>query len=258
MLATAGDRFIARSCQTPDEAVAAVRAAPNAIVLADLETLGGAGAIGRFDGGALIATSASGSLNTAIAALKSGAHDFLPKPIGAKALIERLEATIADWGAARDRRDAAQGAARSRRADGSGRRGFRRFRRPLAGDDGGLRTDPPHGASRAPVFVTGESGTGKELCAEAIHANAFADAPSRPFVAINCSAIPRELMESEIFGHVRGAFTGAAADRTGAAETRRRRHAVPRRNLRDGPGAAGEAAALRADRARSAGSAETR
>ena len=66
------------------------------------------------------------------------------------------------------------------------------------------------------ILITGESGTGKELCAEAVHR--FAGGSGRPFVAINCSAIPKELMESEIFGHVRGAFTGAADNRPGAAE----------------------------------------
>ncbi len=70
--------------------------------------------------------------------------------------------------------------------------------------------------SRAPVFITGESGTGKEVCAEAIHR--CAGETERPFVAINCSAIPKDLMESEIFGHVRGAFTGATENRPGAAE----------------------------------------
>ena len=69
--------------------------------------------------------------------------------------------------------------------------------------------------SKATVFVTGESGTGKEVCAQAIHSQS----PRRElsFVALNCAAIPKDLMESEIFGHVKGAFTGAVADRGGAA-----------------------------------------
>ncbi|MCW5723109.1 MAG: sigma-54-dependent Fis family transcriptional regulator, partial [Devosia sp.] len=70
--------------------------------------------------------------------------------------------------------------------------------------------------SAAPVFITGESGTGKDVCAEALHAKG--PRADKRFVAINCAAIPRDLMESELFGVVRGAFTGAHDDRKGAAE----------------------------------------
>jgi DNA-binding NtrC family response regulator len=70
--------------------------------------------------------------------------------------------------------------------------------------------------SKAAVFITGATGTGKELCAQAIHR--ASPRAGGPLIAINCGAIPRELMESEIFGHRKGSFTGALADRDGAAK----------------------------------------
>jgi DNA-binding NtrC family response regulator len=87
----------------------------------------------------------------------------------------------------------------------------------IVGDDPGLRAVLARAALVAPtsmpVLVTGESGTGKELLARALHE--LGPAPSGPLVAVNCGALPRELAESELFGHERGAFTGAAARRAG-------------------------------------------
>ncbi len=87
----------------------------------------------------------------------------------------------------------------------------------IIGQDPGLRVTLSRAAlvapTRTPVLVTGESGTGKELLARALHE--LGPAPSGPFVAVNCGALPRELAESELFGHERGAFTGAGTRRMG-------------------------------------------
>jgi two-component system, repressor protein LuxO len=246
-------RFLAHACASESEALNAGAGGNRAIVIADLETIGGAARLSDLAGGEypLIATSVSGSLTTAVAAMRAGATDFLPKPIGAKALLERLEAALA--GAPfrgkllpGDKRDASlplDEGRNLRRAKPASKFGEgwesvapSSASRPTAEPDqrdeqrtdfaGFIGRSPAMAAvyeqikrmapSRAPVFVTGESGTGKEVCAEAIHQ--YSGPPGRPFVAINCSAIPRDLMESEIFGHVRGAFTGAAENRAGAAE----------------------------------------
>ena len=77
----------------------------------------------------------------------------------------------------------------------------------------------------APVLLLGESGTGKEMAARAIHQSSARK--DGPFIAINCSAIPETLLESELFGHEKGSFTGAHAQRKGRFEMRQRRNAFP-------------------------------
>jgi two-component system repressor protein LuxO len=206
------DRFLPRIASSA-EAFAHVRTGAHSIVIADLETIGGAERLGEIADPAvsLIATSASASLNAAVAAVKAGAVDFIPKPIGAVALIERLEAAVATWSASPAVPPPTKASALP-----SGVEQFAGF----VGASPAMRQVYDQirrmAPSRAPIFITGESGVGKEVAAEAIHSHAVER--NRPFVAINCSAIPRDLMESEIFGHVRGAFTGASEGRAGAAE----------------------------------------
>ncbi|QCK85997.1 sigma-54-dependent Fis family transcriptional regulator [Phreatobacter aquaticus] len=157
--------------------------------------------------GPILATSAIGSMTSAVEAMRAGATDMLIKPVAATDLIRRLETHLADQPAAQPV---------PRRTEAASDRDFERFigsSPAMAEVYDQIRRIAP---SRAPVFVTGESGTGKEVTAQALHDRSGREA-SR-FVALNCGAIPKDLIESEIFGHVKGAFTGATEDRTGAAE----------------------------------------
>ncbi|BCP52492.1 sigma-54-dependent Fis family transcriptional regulator [Kaistia sp. 32K] len=224
LAAQAGLRFAPMAFATKAEAIECLAGRSQSIIVADLETVGGVDQLGSLGGNAssIIAMSARGSVHAAVAAMRAGAVDFLPKPFGAAALLDRLEAAIAQWPVAKPpTKDTTSDNTRPEDAGPAAvaslaREDFEGFIGRSAAMavvyDQISRIAP----SRAPVFVTGESGTGKELCAEAIHNRS--GRAGRPFIAINCSAIPKDLMESEIFGHVRGAFTGATDTRQGAAE----------------------------------------
>ena len=169
-----------------------------------------------------VVITAYGSAENAVESLKTGAFDYLTKPIDVRqfraVVASAVQGARGDAGAGR--RHAAPGfqrvGANRRRTDteqGVGEAALQR----LVGNSAVMRQVKERVAkvarSMAPVLVTGESGTGKELVARALHANSHRFAG--PLVAVNCSAIPENLLESEFFGVRKGAFTGASQDREG-------------------------------------------
>ena len=154
----------------------------------------------------VVIITAHGSVDVAVDAMRYGAFDFLTKPFDAKRLIVTLKnalkhrqlTEIVDVYREQYERDSYFG--------------FIGSSLPMQGIYRIIESAAP---SNATVFITGESGTGKEVCAEAVHKQS--PRKDKPFIALNCAAIPRDLMESEIFGHTKGAFTGAVSERKGAA-----------------------------------------
>jgi len=155
----------------------------------------------------VIVVTAHGSISVAVEAMRDGAFDFLIKPFNAA----RLTITVRN---ARDKVMLTRMVERYRRD--FDREQFHDFVGASAEMQAVYRMIEAAAPSKASVFLTGESGTGKELAADAIHR--ASPRRGKPFVAINCAAIPKDLLESEIFGHVKGAFTGATGDRPGAAQ----------------------------------------
>src|SRR4051812_5718160 len=147
----------------------------------------------------VIVQTAHGGIDTVVAAMRAGATDFVVKPVGA----ERLQVSLRNALSVSALETEFQRLKRSR----AGTLTFRDIITRNARMQAVLRTAEKAAASLIPVLVEGESGVGKELIARAIHGSG--ERRAKPFVAVNCGAIPDNLVESMLFGHEKGAFTGA-------------------------------------------------
>jgi two-component system response regulator GlrR len=190
-----------------ERALAQLAVARPQVVVTDLQ-MGGMDGIALFeairaDNPALpvIILTAHGTIPDAVSAVKGGVFGYLTKPFDAKALLVEIERALTVSGAAPNATGVDDGAWRSAiiTRNPAMEEVLAKARLVAAGD--------------AAVLIQGESGTGKELLARAVHA--ASPRSNRPFVAINCAAIPEQLLESELFGHVKGSFTGAVRDNRG-------------------------------------------
>ena len=154
----------------------------------------------------VVVITSEGSMKTAIEAMKLGARDFIVKPTTKDRLSVTLKNALETQNLMR--------VVETYREE-IDRHSLGGFIGSSLAMQGVYRTIGSAATSKASVFITGESGTGKEVCAEGVHSQSAR--AKKPFIALNCGAIPKDLIESEIFGHVKGAFTGAVADREGAA-----------------------------------------
>jgi two-component system, NtrC family, response regulator HydG len=176
------------------------------VVLPDLSGIDLLRTFAPRDGGPpVVLITAHATVTLAVEAMKNGAHDFLTKPLDFDKLTSILQGLAPRDGAPTKRQDraAARGGFGSMFGESDAMRAVYSLVREVAPID-------------ASVLITGESGTGKELVARTLHE--LSSRADKPFVAINSAAIPRELMESEIFGHEKGAFTGATGVRQGCFE----------------------------------------
>ncbi|MEZ5795221.1 sigma-54-dependent transcriptional regulator [Albidovulum sp.] len=152
----------------------------------------------------VIVITANGSINKAVQAMRAGAHEFLVKPFDEQRFLNAVDNALVESGKALP--------GRASLPDPAAPGGFTGTSPAMQKIYARIRSVA---RSMATVFITGESGTGKEICAQAVHD--LSNRAAGPFVPMNCAAIPAELLESEVFGHVKGSFTGAFADKLGAA-----------------------------------------
>ena len=159
----------------------------------------------------VIVMTAHGSINKAVEAMQAGAYEFLVKPFDEQRFLMAVANAIGNQTARRIVQKAGSLIAAPKGGEVQSN--------AFVGSSEVMRNIHTKitsvARSMATVFITGESGTGKELCALAVHGTS--PRAAGPFIALNCGAIPHELLESEVFGHMKGSFTGAISDKPGAA-----------------------------------------
>ena len=153
----------------------------------------------------VIVLTAFGAIDTAVEAMKLGAFDYLTKPFNREELKLTVRKGLQLQGLSEENR--------LLKEELSGRAAFQSMVGTSRAMEGVFSVVRKVADTEATVLITGESGTGKELVARAVHSGS--SRRGAPFVAVNCAAIPRDLLESELFGHVKGAFTGAIRDKPG-------------------------------------------
>jgi DNA-binding NtrC family response regulator len=208
--------FRVTSVRTGREAIAAAQAEPFDAVVCDIFMPDGDGLSvvwalrEHVPATPIILITAQGSVDLAVQALSEGASDFLAKPFEVRTVADLLRRYIG----ARREAEAAQAGQAEELFDDFSRTG-------LVGRSPAMiqvyKLIAHAARSEATALITGASGTGKELVARAIHN--FSARASQPFLAVNCAGLTDTLLESELFGHAKGAFTSAQADRAGLFET---------------------------------------
>jgi DNA-binding NtrC family response regulator len=207
------DGFDATHVSDGASAIAAIQTGDFSVILLDLQLpdMNGQQIIEHVKSSgidvSIIVITSNASLNIAVNSIRSGAHDFLVKPIDKQRLLTTVNNALETVSLKKQIRTMST---RCERGE------FHKFVGSSLPMQSIYQMIENVAHSNATVFITGESGTGKELCADAIHMSG--DRANKPFVALNCGAIPKELIESEIFGHLRGSFTGAINDRIGVAK----------------------------------------
>jgi len=202
--------YAVSTAESAERALAQVSATRPHLVVTDLR-MGGMDGMALFEAVRsghpmlpVIILTAHGSIPEAVSAVQRGVAGYLTKPFDPKALLTEVERVLAMGGGAREPGDAGEDWRRDIITRNHAMEDVLAKARLVAESD-------------ASVLIAGESGSGKEMVARAVHK--ASPRRDRPFVAINCGAIPEQLLESELFGHVRGAFTGAVRDHKGLFQT---------------------------------------